>query len=144
MEDPLILMFYIGTDPALMRECWIVAFALVEVMTGFLVMVGMWNRFWCAMMVFVFTKLMLVDFGFAEIPHLYPIGAFLVVVFSNHLSNEFYRIDELEEYEVRQGKTGREIAVAGITAVVISALVIFPLLIVLTMVKHPNLFTPLS
>jgi uncharacterized membrane protein YphA (DoxX/SURF4 family) len=144
MQDPLVLMFYIGTDPAFLRECWIIAFALVEVMTGFLVMVGVWNRIWCAMMVYVFTKLMLVDFGFAEIPHLYPIGAFLAVVFSNHLSNEFYRIDVLEAYEARQGKTGREMAVAAISAAVISALVIFPLLIFLTMVKHPNLITTLS
>ena len=144
MQDPLVLMFYIGTDPALMRECWIIAFALVEVMTGFLVMVGVWNRFWCIMMVYVFTKLMVVDFGFAEIPHLYPIGAFLAVVFSNHLSNEFYRIDETEAYEARAGKTKREIAVAAIFSLLIAALVIFPMLIILTMVKHPNLFAPLS
>ncbi len=110
-------------------------------MTGFLVMVGVWNRLWCIMMVFVFTKLMLVDFGFAEIPHLYPIAAFLVVVFSNHLSNEFFQIDVMEEYQARQGKTGREITVALISAAAISAVVIFPLLIFLTMVEHPNLFT---
>jgi hypothetical protein len=107
-------------------------------------MVGVWNRFWCVMMVYVFTKLMVVDFGFAEIPHLYPIGAFLVVVFSNHLSNEFYRIDETEAYEAREGKTGREIAVAAFFSLLIAALVIFPLLIILTMVEHPNLFAPLS
>ncbi len=141
MRDPLIWMFYWGTDPQFVRESWIVAFALVEVMTGFLVMVGVWNRLWCVMMVFVFTKLMLVDFGFAEIPHLYPIAAFLVVVFSNHLSNEFFQIDVMEEYQARQGKTGREIAVALISAAAISAVVIFPLLIFLTMVEHPNLFT---
>ena len=42
---------------------------------------------------------MLINFGWAEIPHLYPIGAFLVVALSNHHSNEFYRLEKLEEYE---------------------------------------------
>lgn len=137
MNDPLILMFYFGTDAALQRENWITAFALTEVLTGFLVMVGVFNRLWCVMMVYVFSKLMLVDFGWAEIPHLYPIGAFLVVTFSNHLSNEFYQIDELEEYEARQGKTGREVMVAAGAAVAIAILVIFPMLFFLTRIEHP-------
>ena len=89
------------------------------------------------MMVYVFTKLMLVDFGWAEIPHLYPIGAFLVVMFSNHLSNEFYRVEELEAYEARQGKTGREILVAAGAAVLITVVAIFPMLYLLTRVEHP-------
>lgn len=137
MEDPLILMFYAGTDMAFQRENWIVAFALTEVLTGFLIMMGVFNRLWCAMMVYVFTKLMLVDFGWAEIPHIYPIGAFLVVLFSNHLSNEFYRIDEVEAYEARQGKTGREVLVAAGAAVLIAVVAIFPMLYFLTLVKHP-------
>jgi hypothetical protein len=137
MEDPLILMFYFGTDAAFQRENWIVAFALTEVLTGFLIMVGVFNRLWCVMMVYVFTKLMLVDFGWAEIPHLYPIGAFLAVTFSNHLSNEFYRIEELEAYEARQGKTGREVLVAAVSAVAISVVAIFPMLYFLTLVEHP-------
>jgi uncharacterized membrane protein YphA (DoxX/SURF4 family) len=137
MEDPLILMFYAGTDPTFKRESWIVAFALTEVLTGFLVMVGVWSRLWCVMMVYVFTKLMVIDFGWAEIPHLYPIGAFLAVTFSNHLSNEFYRIEAMEEYEARQGKTGREILLAAGAALVIAAVVMFPLLYLLTLVEHP-------
>lgn len=137
MDDPLIKMFYIGTSEALKRECWVTAFALTEVLTGFLVMVGVFNRLWCVMMVYVFTKLMIVDFGWAEIPHLYPIGAFLVVTFSNHLSNEFYRIDELEEYEARLGKTGAEVGIAAATALGISLAVIFPMLWFLTLVEHP-------
>jgi hypothetical protein len=137
MSDPLILMFYIGTDPMFQRECWITAFALTEVLTGFLIMVGVFNRLWCVMMVYVFSKLMLIDFGWAEIPHLYPIGAFLVVTFSNHLSNEFYQIEQLEEYEARQGKTGREVLVAAVAAIGISVVVIFPMLIFLTLVEHP-------
>jgi uncharacterized membrane protein YphA (DoxX/SURF4 family) len=137
MKDPLILTFYIGTDPMYQRESWIVAFALTEVVTGFLIMVGVWNRLWCVMMVYVFTKLMLIDFGWAEIPHLYPIGAFLAVVFSNHLSNEFYRLEELEEYEERLGKTGAEVGIAAVSSVLIALVVIFPMLFFLTRIEHP-------
>lgn len=137
MDDPLIKLFYFGTNAQLQRECWIVSFALTEVLTGFLVMVGVFNRVWCAMMVYVFSKLMLIDFGWAEIPHLYPIGAFMVVLFSNHLSNEFYRLDELEAYEERQGKTGMEIAIAAGSAVAIALVVIFPMLYFLTRIEHP-------
>ena len=88
-------------------------------------------------MVYVFTKLMLVDFGWAEIPHLYPIGAFLAVTFSNNLSDEFYRIEKLEEYEARQGKTGLEILIAIVASVVIAVVAIFPILYALTLVEHP-------
>ena len=137
MEDPLIKLFYFGTDPYFQRESWIVAFAMSEVLTGFLIMVGVFNRLWCTMMVYVFTKLMLIDFGWAEIPHLYPIGAFLVVAFSNHHSNEFYRLDQLEEYEERLGKTGREIAIAAVASLLIAIVVIFPMLYFLTRVEHP-------
>ncbi|MBI4641584.1 MAG: DoxX family membrane protein, partial [Candidatus Tectomicrobia bacterium] len=137
LEDPLVKMFYIGTDPAFKRECWVVAFGMAEVLTGFMVMVGVFNRLWCAMMIYLFTKLMLVDFGWAEIPHLYPIGAFMAVTFSNHHSDEFYRIEEMEEYEERQGKTGLEILIAVIASIVIALIAIFPMLYFLTTVEHP-------
>src|ERR671924_696018 len=101
----MISLFHIGTDSMFRRESWIVAFALSEVLTGFLVMMGAFTRLWCAFMVYVFTKLMLVDFGWAEIPHLYPIGAFLVVLFSNNLTNEFGKMDDKGEAVVKaQGK----------------------------------------
>jgi len=138
MDDPLISLFYFGTDPQFKRESWIVAFALSEVLTGFLIMMGVFSRIWCAMMVYVFTKLMLIDFGWAEIPHLYPIGAFLAVTFSNHLSNEFYRLETSEEYAERRGKTGREVLIAAWAAVVIAVVVIFPMLYALTRVEHPS------
>ncbi len=137
MEDPMIMLFYAGTDATFKRESWIVAFGLTEVLTGFLIMVGVWSRLWCVLMVYVFSKLMVVDFGWAEIPHLYPIGAFLAVAFSNRLSDEFYRLEELEEYEARQGKTDLEIFIAAVASVVIAAVVIFPMLYFLTMVERP-------
>ncbi|MGE3538021.1 MAG: hypothetical protein AB7N91_11390 [Candidatus Tectimicrobiota bacterium] len=137
MDDPLVSLFYLGTAPHLKRECWIMAFALSEVLTGFLVMVGVFNRLWCTLMVYVFTKLLLIDFGWAEIPHLYPIGAFMVVTLSNHLSNEFYRLDAIEAYEERRGKTGTEIAIAAGASLAIALVVIFPMLYALTRIEHP-------
>lgn len=137
MEDPMIKMFYMFTDPRYQRECWIIGFALAEVLTGFLVMVGVFNRVWCVMMVLVFTKLMLVDFGWAEIPHLYPIGAFLAVTFSNNLSDEFYRLEQREAQEAREGKTLQEIAIGLGASAAIAAVAIFPMLVLLTRVEHP-------
>src|SRR5437899_2708481 len=87
-EDVFIKQFYCGTDPRLKTGCWLVAFALSEVLSGFLLMVGVFSRAWSLQLVYVFTKLMVVDFGWPEIPHLYPIGAFLLLAFSNQLSNE--------------------------------------------------------
>jgi len=137
LDDPLIKMFYFGTESFYKRESWIVAFAMSEVLTGFLIMVGVFNRIWCTMMVYVFSKLMLIDFGWAEIPHLYPIGAFMVVALSNHHTNEFYRLDKLEEYEERQGKTKMELLIAAAASVAIAVVVIFPMLYFLTRVEHP-------
>ena len=74
---------------------------------------------------------------FDEFARAHPLRAFLAVTFSNRLSNEFYQIEAMEEYEARQGKTGREILLAAVAAVVIAAVVIFPLLYLLTLVEHP-------
>lgn len=136
LEDPFLLMFYAGTDPAFERESWLVAFGLAEVLTGFLIMMGAFSRLWAVMMVVVFSKVMLVDFGWAEIPHIYPISAFLALTFSNHLSTEFPGI-ELKEHQGRRGKTGLKIVITAIAAVAIAAVVIFPMLYFLTLVEHP-------
>ncbi len=137
MADPLILMFYVGTDPALQRECWIVAFAMTEVLTGFLIMAGVFTRLWSVMMVYVFTKLMLVDFGWAEIPHLYPIGGFLALALSNRLSCELSRFDVQETYETQPREMALRILRAAGAAIAITAVVIFPMLYGLTLVEHP-------
>lgn len=137
MEDPMIKMFYAGTDPFYKRECWIMGFAMAEVLAGVLVLLGSFNRLWCAMMVYIFSKLLLVDFGWAEIPHLYPISAFLAVTFSNNLSDEFYRIEQMETSKARQGKTGLQILIALVASVALAALAVFPILYFLTLVPHP-------
>jgi len=138
MSDPMIKMFSMGTDPTYFRENWLMAFAMAEVMTGFMLMMGIFCRFWCLLMVYVFTKLMLVDFGWDEIPHLYPIGAFCVVLFSNNLSDEFYRIEEKGAQLARVGKTFLEAAVSIVSAFAIAFLAVFPMLYYLTTVPHPD------
>jgi uncharacterized membrane protein YphA (DoxX/SURF4 family) len=59
MDDPMINLFRLGTDPAYRRETWIISFGLAEVLSGFLVMFGCFTRVWCSLMGFLFTKLML-------------------------------------------------------------------------------------
>src|SRR5207244_11585048 len=86
-DDVLIKLFYCGTDPRLKTGCWLVAFALSEVLSGFLVMVGVFRRAWSLQLVYVFTELMVVAFGWPEIRHLSPIGAFLLLALSTPLSN---------------------------------------------------------
>ena len=46
MADPLVGFFALGTDPAMRREAWVVSFALAEVMSGFMVMMGVFTRLW--------------------------------------------------------------------------------------------------
>ncbi len=138
LKDPMVLMFYAGTSPHLTRECWIMAFGMAEVMTGFLVMIGMFSRVWCFMMVYLFSKLMLVNFGWDEIPHLYPIGAFLVVMSSNNLSNAFEVVDKRAELVTRAGKgIPLHIVLSFLLAVSLATLAVFPPLWLLTK-THPK------
>ena len=153
MHDPMIQMFWYGTghgawsnavanSPAYMqnhqRECWILGFAIAEVLTGFLLMVGVFCRVWCLMMVYVFTKLMVMDFGWAEIPHLYPIGAFLVVLFSNNLSSEFGRLQANVSHAVQAKQTDVAVTRAIVAAIFWSFMAVMPILWLLTKVKHPS------
>ena len=137
-NDPMIHMFWIGTTPDLWRENWIMGFAIAEVMTGFLLMLGVFCRVWCLMMVFVFTKLMVVDFGWAEIPHLYPIAAFLAVLFSNTLSSEFEPIEARSAVTARANHWGAAVMRSFVIALIISILAVIPMLKFLTLVKHPS------
>jgi len=140
-EDLLIKLFYCGTDPELKTGCWLVAFALSEVLSGFLVMVGVFSRVWAVQLVFVFTKLMLVDFGWPEIPHLYPIGAFVLIAFSNHLSNELDGEPRaVGEHEPRRPRWG--LVTSMVASAALSLLVIFPVLYGLTLIERSFLRAP--
>ena len=135
-EDIIIKLFYCGTDQRLKTGCWLVAFALSEVLSGFLVMVGVFSRAWSLQLVYVFTKLMVVDFGWPEIPHLYPIGAFLLLAFSNHLSNDLDG-GPLAVLSRRWQRPRWGLAVSAALA----WLMIFPLLYALTLTQRPFLRT---
>ncbi len=133
LNDPLLGLFTIGTDVKhYARECWIISFAMAEIMSGFLVTIGVFNRVQCSLMAFTFIKLMVVDFGWDEIPHIYPIGGMLAVIFSNKLSSEFEPLEKIEERLGRQGKTVlRYVFVFGVS-LGLSALILFPPLYVLS------------
>ena len=131
MADPLVGFFALGTDPAMRREAWVVSFALAEVMSGFMVMMGVFTRLWATIMCVMFTKLMLVDFGWDEIPHIYPIGCALAVITSNYLRSEFNPLERIERL-MRQGSTVKRFALMGAFAVGIALLAVMPMLYFLT------------
>jgi hypothetical protein len=131
MEDPLVGFFTMGSDPAMRRETWVLSFALAEVMSGFMVMMGIFTRLWGTIMIFMFTKLMLVDFGWDEIPHIYPIGAALAVVTSNYLRTEFHLLERLERV-MRAGSHVKRFALIAAASVAIAFLTVMPMLYALT------------
>jgi len=139
MNDPMLGFFSMGTDPAFHRENWIVSFGLAEVLSGFMLMTGVFTRVWCLMMLWVFTKLMVVDFGWDEIPHIYPIGALMAVMFSNKLDTEFSRVEDLERKAARGGRTARQLAVVVAASLAIALVAVFPLLYLLTFADRSNL-----
>jgi uncharacterized membrane protein YphA (DoxX/SURF4 family) len=131
MNDPLVGFFKMGTDPALRRETWVLSFALAEVMSGFMLMMGVFTRLWGTIMIFMFTKLMLVDFGWDEIPHIYPIGAALAIVTSNHLQSEFKFLERIER-ALRSSAHVKRLALVAATSVLIAFLAVMPMLYFLT------------
>jgi hypothetical protein len=139
MNDPMIKLFATGTDPAYRREAWVVSFGLAEVLSGFLVMVGVFTRLWSLLMIFVFTKLLLVDFGWDEIPHIYPIGALAAVMFSNKLRSEVWRFEDWKEHARRRGLLAKQVMAVGLPAVGIACLVVFPLLYLISFFDRSNL-----
>jgi uncharacterized membrane protein YphA (DoxX/SURF4 family) len=127
MNDPLVNLFAMGTDPALRRETWVVSFGMAEILSGFMLMTGIFTRFWACMMLWVFTKLMLVDFGWDEIPHIYPIGALLAVLTSNDLRTEFDIVQKTER-AMRGDQPLRRFALVAVSSVVIAVVAILPIL----------------
>lgn len=137
MHDPLIQLFSLGTTALYQRECWVVAFAMGEIVTGFLLMMGVFCRVWCLLLIGLFTKLMVVDFGWAELPHLYFIGLFLVLLCSNDLTDEFGWLEARAAQTAREGRLGWRLLIALGAAAVIALLVVYPGLYVLTKIPHP-------
>lgn len=131
MNDPLVGFFKMGTDAAFRRETWVLSFALAEVLSGVMIMLGVFTRVWGAIMIVMFTKLTLVDFGWDEIPHIYPIGAALAVVTSNHLRSEFGLVERLER-RWRGSAPARRLTFVVASAGAIAVLTILPMLYFLT------------
>jgi uncharacterized membrane protein YphA (DoxX/SURF4 family) len=127
MNDPLVSMFAAGTDPALARETWVVAFGMAEVLSGFMLMTGIFTRFWCCMMLWIFVKLMVFDFGWDEIPHIYPIGALLAVLTSNDLRTEFDVVQDTER-GMRGRSPLRRFALVAVSSFVIAFIAVMPIL----------------
>lgn len=138
LDDPMVAMLMGTDDPHYIwrREAWVIAFGLAEVMSGFMVMIGVFTRLWATIMAFMFTKLMLVDFGWDEIPHIYPIAAMLVVIFSNSLTSEVDAIEKMDLEAWRAGKPLKRFAIVGTTALVGSVLVILPLLYLISFIDR--------
>jgi uncharacterized membrane protein YphA (DoxX/SURF4 family) len=139
MNDPMIGFFSMGTNPVFRRENWIVAFALAEVLSGFMLMVGVFTRVWGMLMLWVFIKLMLVDFGWEEIPHIYPIAATMAVVFSNKCGSEFAFVERIQHQFGREGRAVFRVASVVFASVLIAVLTVYVLVFALTFTSRANL-----
>src|SRR5437588_376770 len=139
MDDPMISFFSVGTNPLYRRENWIIAFALAEVLSGFMLMVGVFTRVWGSLMLWVFTKLMLVNFGWDEIPHIYPIAATMAVVFSSKVHSEFAFVERIQQRLAREGRTLLRLATVVTASLVISVLTVYVLLYAFTFIDRSHL-----
>jgi len=139
MDDPMISFFSVGTNPLYRRENWIIAFALAEVLSGFMLMVGVFTRVWGSLMLWVFTKLMLVNFGWDEIPHIYPIAATMAVVFSSKVHGEFAFVERIQQRLAREGRTLLRLATVVTASLVISVLTVYVLLYAFTFIDRSHL-----
>jgi uncharacterized membrane protein YphA (DoxX/SURF4 family) len=138
MDDPMIHFFALGTNPVFRRENWIVSFALAEVLSGFMLMMGIFTRVWGSLMLWVFIKLMIVNFGWEEIPHIYPIAATMAIVFSNKLRTEFSFVERIQQQAAREGRTVVRIASVALAAVTIAVLAVYTLLYAFTFIDRSH------
>jgi uncharacterized membrane protein YphA (DoxX/SURF4 family) len=139
LEDPMTKLLAIGTDPFFRRETWVVSFGLAEVMSGFMLMTGVFTRVWATIMAFVFTKLMLVDFGWNEIPHLFPIGALTALAFNNTLTAELEPVTLRAERAGRHGRRLEQAAIVAATAIGVALVLILPPMFGLTFTSRARL-----
>lgn len=135
LADPLIRLTFAGTDPAFLRESWIIGFALAEVLGGFAIMMGVFVRLWSVLLITIMIKFIVVDFGWGEIPHLSLIAGFMVLLFSNHSPRSTWA-GEAGKFKILQGGSGFKGLTSAVSAMAVSALVIFPLLYLLTFIER--------
>jgi len=139
MDDPMIGFFAMGTNPLFRRENWIIAFAYAEVLSGFMLMMGVFTRVWGSMMIWVLAKLMFVNFGWEEIPHIYPIAATMAIVFSNKVGSEFAFIERIQQRAAREGRTLVRIATVAFASLAIAVLTVYVLLYAFTFINRSHL-----
>ena len=138
MNDPMIGFFAMGTNPLFRRENWIMAFANAEVLSGFMLMVGVFTRVWGSMMIWVLAKLMLVNFGWEEIPHIYPIAATMAIVFSNKLGSEFSFVERVQQSAAREGRTLARIITVAFASLAIAVVTVYVLLYAFTFIDRSH------
>jgi len=90
-------------------------------------------------MIWIFTKLMIVTFGFEEIPHIYPIAATMAVVFSSKLGSEFSFVERMQQGAAREGKTLVRIVTVGVASLAIAVVTVYALLYALSFVDRSYL-----
>jgi uncharacterized membrane protein YphA (DoxX/SURF4 family) len=139
MDDPMIGFFAMGTNPLFRRENWIIAFAYAEVLSGFMLMMGVFTRVWGSMMIWVLAKLMFVNFGWEEIPHIYPIAATMAIVFSNKVGSEFAFIERIQQGAAREGRTLVRVATVAFASLAIAVLTVYVLLYAFTFIDRSHL-----
>ena len=104
-----------------------------------MLMMGIFTRVWGTLMLWVFTKLMLVDFGWDEIPHIYPIAATLAVVFSNKARSEFSIMEEIQRKAGREGRSVFRLASVLVASLAISVVAVYMLVYAFTFINRTNL-----
>jgi uncharacterized membrane protein YphA (DoxX/SURF4 family) len=139
MNDPMIGFFTAGTSSLFRRENWVIAFALSEVLSGFMLMTGIFTRIWASLMMWVLIKLMLFNFGWGEIPHLYPVAATLAVIFSNRLGGEFAFIEKFQLKYARERRPLLRFAGVIAASLLIAVGTIYVLLFALTFSSRSSL-----
>lgn len=139
MDDPMIHFFALGTSQIFRRENWIVAFALAEVLSGFMLMTGIFTRVWGSLMLWVFIKLMIVNFGWDEIPHIYPIAATMAIVFSNKLKTEFAFVESMQQRAGREGRSLVRVASVAVACIAIAVVAVYTLLYAFTFIDRSHL-----
>jgi uncharacterized membrane protein YphA (DoxX/SURF4 family) len=88
LQDPMIRLFWYGTDAQFQREWWCIGFGMSEMMTGLVLAFGFFSRPLALLVAAEFTSLMVFHFGWPEFPHFYPIAVLLVVVFSQGVKED--------------------------------------------------------
>jgi len=139
INDPLIGFFTLGTNPLFRRENWVIAFALAEVLSGFMLMVGVFTRIWASLMLWVLVKLMLFNFGWGEIPHIYPAAATLAVIFCNRVGGEFAFVEKFQLRYAREGKSLLRYAGVVAASLAISVATVYLMLYALTFSSRASL-----